>query len=104
MKHTLIKQTLIVSSTLLALLIAGSAMADDGAKLDKRGDRIEEHLDKKGDHIEDRLDEKADKARANGHEERAEHLENKGDKIDQYLDKKGERINHRLDKRADRRK
>ena len=76
------KNTLIISSTLLALLMACSAMAGDGSKLDNRGDRIEEHLDKKGDHIEDRLDKKADKARANGHEERAEQLENKDDKID----------------------
>ena len=74
MKQSLIKQTLIVSSTLLALLIAGSAMADDGSKLDKRGDRIDKRLDEKGEHI------------------------------DKRLDKKAERINHRLDKRADRRK
>lgn len=118
MKHTSVKQALIISSTLLALLMVSNAMADDGTRLDNRGDRIEqrldnrgdrreehldnkgdrieEHLDKKGDHIEDRLDDKADKARANGHDERAEHLENKGDKIDQHLDKKGERIDNRL--------
>ena len=73
-KQSLIKQTLVVSSTLLALLIAGSTLADDGAKLDKRGDRIDKRLDEKGEHI------------------------------DKRLDKKAERINHRLDKRADRRK
>ena len=74
MKQSLIKQTLVVSSTLLALLIAGSALADDGSKLDKHGDRIDKRLDEKGEHI------------------------------DKRLDKKAERINHRLDKRADRRK
>ena len=59
MKQSLIKQALIVSSTLLALLIVGSALADDGSKLDKRGDRIDKRLDEKGGHIDKRLDKKS---------------------------------------------
>ena len=44
-----IKNTLIISSTLMALLIASSAIADDGSRLDYRGDRINHRLDKRAD-------------------------------------------------------
>ena len=43
------KNTLIISSTLLALLIASSAIAGDGSRLDSCGERINHRLDKRAD-------------------------------------------------------
>ncbi|HQM87480.1 MAG TPA: hypothetical protein PLC01_06460, partial [Methylotenera sp.] len=69
------KKTIILTATLAALTTSFSALADRDHRLDQRGDRIEDRLDRRGDRIEDRHDKRADKARANGHEKRADHLE-----------------------------
>ena len=47
-------------------------------------------------------DKRADKARAHGHDKRADHLERKGDRIDQQLDDRGDRIDDRLDRKGER--
>ena len=110
------KTTLALAGTLL--LLSMNVYADDTDaeakrldqkgdrienRLDNKGDRIEQRLDNRGDRIEDLLDKRADKARAAGHDGKADRLEAKGDRIDVHLDKKGERINHHLDRKGKRR-
>ncbi len=73
------KNTLMISTTVLALFVSAGAMAEDAKKidLDAKGDRIEQRLDNKGDRIDNRLD-------------------NKGDRVDNRLDAKGDRIDQRF--------
>lgn len=99
-------------ATVMALgiwLAAGSALADGptgnaaaNARLDAKGDRIEDRLDARGDRIDSRLDARAAHAAEHGRDGKAARLDAKGDRIDHRLDHKGARIERRLDKRGNR--
>lgn len=108
------KYKLIIAAACLTLMSITAVYAEDSStgstsanagkptpgQIERRGERIEQHMDKRGDRIERRMDAKAAKARAAGNTAKAERLEKRGDKINRHLDKKGERIERRHEIRA----
>jgi hypothetical protein len=88
-------QRLILLTVALLMVLATTALAD-------RGDRIEHRLDQRGDTIRHRFEHKAQRALERDRPRLAERFLNQGERIDRHLDRKGAYINHRLDRRGER--
>jgi len=96
-----------VTIWLMAVLVGGSALADDSSdhtenRLDERGDRIDERLDHRGDQINDRLDARSEHASNEDRNGAARRLDRRGNRVEQRLDRRGNRINDRWDRRSER--
>ncbi len=100
--------TLVLSTPVLAVdgdraVAVENHLDQNATQVDKDRVGAEKRLDARGERIEKRMDRRADRARANGHEKRAEHLEKKGKRIHKRLDRRGERIEERREHRVEER-